>query len=478
MKQIQNFITDKLSSLSLVWFLLMLLAAWSIYIQNGSINRDGLGYLQQASMFANSDWEKGFSFYPWPFFSLLLAFIHKLTNFHLQLIAHIVCFMMFGIAVYFFLKILRIISKEKIIYFFGGLVLSSSIPIMDDYVGMILRDHGLWAASMSGTYFFLISQKNSNLRNTIAWQLCFFIGGLFRPESFVFLIFLPLWNFYINKKKLLLNLFKDYLLIFLLLSAYIILTSSLFYEILLSTRLIELTDRPILIVNNFFTPLPIRSDDLMLDILIQDNIFLVGSIILFSIVIFKWLQSVGVLNIFLFSYSLLNKRFIINNQNLKSIFFFLVLSFLIVSTNTLYIYVLSNRYWSYHIWWLYILIALLLKNLLIDKSLHLFIRFIVYVSLIICILNSLIDENYNTEIEIANYINNNFLNDVDFNNNERISYYMNHDILTFKDYKLTSQFQYRIININQSKNIEPNSENVIKVFPDNDPKFAIIKYDN
>lgn len=478
MNKIQNSIIDKLSSLRIIWFLLMLNAAWSIYIQNGSINRDGLGYLEQASMFANSDWVNGFLFYPWPFFSLLLAFLHKLTNFHLQLIAHIVCFMMFGIAVYFFLKILRIISKEKIIYFFGGLVLSSSIPIMDDYVGMILRDHGLWAACMSGTYFFLISQRRSNLTNTLAWQLCFFIGGLFRPESFVFLIFLPLWSFYINKKKLLLNLFKDYLLIFFLLIAFIILASSLFSEILLQTRLNEFINRPLLIVNNIFNPLPIRSHDLMLDILIQDNIVLISSTILFSLVIFKWLQSIGVLNIFLFSYSLLNKSFNFNNQNLKSIFFFLALSFIIVSTNIFYVYVLSNRYWSFHIWWIYILIALSLKNLLIDKSLHLFIRFIVYVSLIICVLNSLIDESYNTEIEIANFINNNFLNDVDFNNNERISYYIDHNILTFKDYYLTTQFLYRIIKIDQSKNIDLKSENVIKVFPELNPKFAIIKYDN
>jgi hypothetical protein len=67
-----NLIKEKLSALWPMWLLIMLVTMWSVYIQDGYINRDGLLYLKQAYLFAKGSWNEGFSLYPWPFFSILI----------------------------------------------------------------------------------------------------------------------------------------------------------------------------------------------------------------------------------------------------------------------------------------------------------------------------------------------------------------------------------------------------------------------
>ena len=76
-----ELVKDRLSSLWPMSLVIILVAAWSIYIQDGHINRDGLLYLKQAYLISEGSWKEGLALYPWPFFSILVAVFHKLTNF-------------------------------------------------------------------------------------------------------------------------------------------------------------------------------------------------------------------------------------------------------------------------------------------------------------------------------------------------------------------------------------------------------------
>jgi hypothetical protein len=145
-----------------MWLLIMLVAIWSVVIQDGHINRDGLLYLKAGLFNCGGQLERGLALYPWPFFSILIAIFHKLTNLHLQVVAHGVDLALFGIAALFYLKTLNSSIKRKTHYFLWRHHPIVFIPIMDDYVGMVLRDHGLWAGCMMGTYFYFkyLSQKN------------------------------------------------------------------------------------------------------------------------------------------------------------------------------------------------------------------------------------------------------------------------------------------------------------------------------
>ena len=160
-------IKERLSALLSMWLLIMLIAMWSVVIQDGHINRDGLLYLKQAYLIAEGDWKDGLALYPWPFFSILIAIFHKVSGLHLQVVAHLIDLALFGIAVWFYLKTLKLIYKQKNIIFYGGIILLSFIPIMDDYVGMVLRDHGLWAGCMMGTYFYFVYLKDKAFKNNL-----------------------------------------------------------------------------------------------------------------------------------------------------------------------------------------------------------------------------------------------------------------------------------------------------------------------
>jgi len=54
-------IKQKLSGLLPMWLLIMLVAIWSVVIQDGHINRDGLLYLKQAYLIAEGNWKEGWA---------------------------------------------------------------------------------------------------------------------------------------------------------------------------------------------------------------------------------------------------------------------------------------------------------------------------------------------------------------------------------------------------------------------------------
>lgn len=58
-----ELLEEKLSSLLSIWLVIMLAASWSIYIQDGQINRDGLLYLKQAYLFTEGSWREGLALY-------------------------------------------------------------------------------------------------------------------------------------------------------------------------------------------------------------------------------------------------------------------------------------------------------------------------------------------------------------------------------------------------------------------------------
>ena len=423
-----NSIKQKLSALLAMWLLIMLVAIWSVVIQDGHINRDGLMYLKQAFLIVDGSWNAGLAIYPWPFFSILIAIFHKITGLHLQVAAHTVDLSLFGIATLFYLKTLNLIYKQKYIIFYGGIILLSFIPIMDDYVGMVLRDHGFWAGCMMGTYFYFKSVQTHSLKNSISWQFGFLLAGLFRPEGLVFLLILPLWNLLHSRQQRVKQLLQDYgLLITLSIVVLVGVLSSRIdiWNILNSTRLVEFIQRPLQFLLQLAQPLPLKSSNHWLSKLLEDFNLLITYSLLISILIFKWLKGLGMLHGGLLVYHFLYSK---KNDYRKSLYFFLAVSFILVSVNLFTVYVLANRYWIFHWWWVFILITPILLNLIESKKSNLLIKFSLDVIILLSIACSLIDQSDNLEQEIAEYIRQNQLANIEFSDSHRIGYYVNYDI--------------------------------------------------
>lgn len=114
-------------------------------------------------------------------------------------------------------------------------------------------------------------------------------------------------------------------------------------------------------------------------------------------------------------------------------------------------------------------------RILKDKSINLTLKFCVSILSIFLIIYSLIDNSRNLEMEVAIFIKNNNFSDIDFNDNHRINYYVTRDIKDLLNQnKTNNQFNYSVIK--REKQASLKNTVIIKNFPDNKPKFSIIKY--
>ena len=384
-------------------------AGWSIWIQEGAINKDGLLYLKQAFLFSEGRTAEALHLFPNSFYSFLIGSTLKLTGFNILWIAHGINLFLFGIASLFYLKTLRLIDHSSNIVFYGGMVLLSFMPIMDDYVGMLVRDHGMWAGCMAATYFFLQSQETPNNKYYFLWNVALLFAALFRPEALIFLVVMPCLEFYLLKKKS----FKTLLMSFRFLLA--ILFASLFllaYYIILKDQNIFLTvSEKILYITSFFDlGSVITTDDFWLSFLLNDY----SKLILFGgltfVFIFKWLAGLGVIHFSIFLFGLKNNFSFIAKYKLV-IFTLAATSLFLVFLNLINVYVVSGRYFVMHWWWILLIIAVSLKY--IDVSANIkwikFIRKILYPVLIILILNTAVDsKNVDIERLAGDYLGNQY----------------------------------------------------------------------
>jgi hypothetical protein len=461
-----NSIKQKLSTPLPMWLLIMLVAIWSVVIQDGHINRDGLLYLKQAYLMAEGSWKDGLALYPWPFFSILIAIFHKISGLHIQMVAHAVNLALFGIAAWFYLKTLKLIYKQKHIIFYGGVILLSFIPIMDDYVGMVLRDHGLWAGCMMGTYFYFVYFKDKAFKNNLLWQLSFAFAGLFRPEAFVFLILIPILHIFLflNQQSKWLNIkqFMQHYLVVLGYALYVLINKVMMHsgEVVSDqgSRLGEFVPRLLSFFKQITSPLPITSDHSYLTDLLTNYPLTITFGLLLAILIVKWLTGIGLLIGGLLLYGF-NKRLQndLNGTIKVSLYFFIGISFVLVAMNLFNVYVLSNRYWGYHWFWLFIFVTPFLVDFFQTKhsSILTYVKPLVVIFIVVSIMSSLIDsQKGNIEEEAAQYFKNlDTIDSVKLIGAERVGYYSG---LTMKELieALNPELhdtQYVIYQGNQSK---------------------------
>jgi hypothetical protein len=400
-----ELIKNNLSKTGIMLFVVMTFATWSIWIQAGAINKDGLLYLKQAFFFSEGKTSEALHLFPYPFYSYLIGSIYKLTGVSLLWIAHGINLILFGIATFFYLKTLRLIDNSSTIVFYGGITLLSFMPIMDDYVGMLVRDHGMWAGCMAATYFFLKARETNNNKYYLLWNFSLLFATFFRPEALIYLFVMPCIEFFLLKNKS----FKSLLVSFRFILA--IFTISLIFlaysQIVMIQNVIPTVLEKILNLTVFFDRSEaIATDNFWLSFLLNDY----SKLILFGgltfVFIFKWFVSLGVIHLSILLFGLKNKFSFITKYKLV-IFTLAATSLFLVFLNLINVYVVSGRYFVMHWWWLLLIIAASLKY--IDVSVNIkwinFIRKILYFFITVLILNSVIDsKNIDVERLAGNYL--------------------------------------------------------------------------
>ena len=189
---LQCLIVFKYKLISFILFYLLLSTA---LIDNyGMLNMDGALYLNLAKIDFLDNYVKIFSTYNWPFFSILINQISNILNLSLINAAYSLNFIFSALLIIFFIKIIKFIYKNRNIqkndylFYIPFFVLTSSIPIFDDYLFMVIRDNGFWAFLLPSLYYLLkflkFHETKFLLFSIILSILCF----LMRVEGVVVLI--------------------------------------------------------------------------------------------------------------------------------------------------------------------------------------------------------------------------------------------------------------------------------------------------
>jgi hypothetical protein len=253
--------------------ILALLAGYIIWSQQGEINRDGVLYLTQAQFLVEGNVTKAMKIYHWPLFPILIAKLHLSSGLTIQYAAHVINVGLFLLAAFFYLKSITFISNKKLSPLFGLVILLTSIPVVDDYLSMVLRDQGMWAGFMMAVYGYLRWINTSRWLWALLWQAGFLFGALFRPECLIFNIFLPLTHQLFIVKSERIKAFIQSVsipLVGLLLLPILWFMSNIDLTSINFTRLNEIITRPRRFLNIMLQPLAIETQNVYLKVLIAD----------------------------------------------------------------------------------------------------------------------------------------------------------------------------------------------------------------
>lgn len=176
------------------WIVLIavLIAAQVQYIQHGWINPDSVLYLEAAKFFNNGDWKAGFEVFSWPFYSLCITLICKITHLNVHVSAQILNVFFFAIATYSYLKIIQLAGGKQRQIIAGALIWLSAQYMIGGVLEMLMRDEGFWAFYLLSIVLFIRFYQQHQLKDALIWQVCIILATLFRIEAILYLLFLPL----------------------------------------------------------------------------------------------------------------------------------------------------------------------------------------------------------------------------------------------------------------------------------------------
>lgn len=169
-----------------------LIASWVIWQSHGIVNRDGLLYIEVARHFSLGEWRQGFALYNWPLYPLMMAGIHQLSGLTLVISAQIITIVAFAISTTGIMVLAREAGGGRNVMLAAGLLFSCANPLVNNYLPMILRDHGALAAHIWSIIYFMRFYRSSAWKHALAWGGLAVLATLFRIELIVYLFLLPM----------------------------------------------------------------------------------------------------------------------------------------------------------------------------------------------------------------------------------------------------------------------------------------------
>ena len=166
-----------------------------IIVTDDLINSDGVLYLEVAAKMLNGNWAASIEQYNWPFYSLLIAAVSKVSFLPLESSAYVVDVLTQTLLTFMFVRCAQAMGGNAKVAIFAAILILTNVT-MNGYRDQIVRDFGYWAFFFTALYFFLRYQQLNLKKYAIGFSLSMIIATLFRIEGIVFLLFAPFIVFF------------------------------------------------------------------------------------------------------------------------------------------------------------------------------------------------------------------------------------------------------------------------------------------
>lgn len=178
----------------------LVLSVLSFYLDD-IINRDGIKYVNMAEIFLSSGFNDAAQIMGWPFFSILIAYIHKITTLPFEYSAYLINSFLFVLVTDSFILLSNRILQNKQHLIYSSLFILCFYSL-NEYRDFIIRDVGYWAFCSLSLLHFIHFLESPSWKNALFWQLLTIVSILFRIEGIIILLALPLYLFSYRSLKL------------------------------------------------------------------------------------------------------------------------------------------------------------------------------------------------------------------------------------------------------------------------------------
>jgi hypothetical protein len=185
------YLIDQFNYIRTIAAILSLITLFIAVNTKNPINNDGILYLQTAEAFANSGLQEAMKHYNWPFYSIFIAWLSKLTHLSFENSTYVLNAVLLVIIVISFIALIEELGGSRFVQFLGALIILSH-PQLHHYQHYIIRGFGYWAFSLLALLHFVRFYKYLKWRYALSWGIFISAAILFRPEGLVICCFGPL----------------------------------------------------------------------------------------------------------------------------------------------------------------------------------------------------------------------------------------------------------------------------------------------
>lgn len=185
---------------ALFWvFLASLLLTCVSVLFSPVMNRDGMFYVHLANLFLSGDAEAAYEAFDWPFFSVLIAVVSKISHLSTIQVAYgVSALFAAGLSVVLVVLLSRVSRQENILLAAFCVLM---LPALNEYRAYVLRDWPAWFFMALSVLLALQNAERATWMRMASLAVCLICAALFRLEMLFLCIPLALFLLCMSKWK-------------------------------------------------------------------------------------------------------------------------------------------------------------------------------------------------------------------------------------------------------------------------------------